>query len=50
MNSQEQVKEESIEEYNVKERINKQKRDSFLLYTAIFFNVMIILFFPYSRC
>lgn len=45
MNSQEQVKEEPVEEYSVKGRINKQKRDFFLLYTAIFLNVMVILFF-----
>jgi hypothetical protein len=37
MNSQEQLKEEPVEEYHAKKRINKQKRDSFLLYTLIFF-------------
>lgn len=45
MNSQEQLKEEPIEEYHAKKRINKQKSSAFLLYTAIFFNIMVILFF-----
>ncbi len=45
MNSQEQLKEEPMEEYHVKKRTNKQKIDSLLLYTIVFFNLMIILFF-----
>ena len=45
MNSQEQLKEEPVEEYHAKKRINKQKNSSLLFYTAIFFNIMVILFF-----
>ncbi len=45
MNSQEQVKEEPVEEYHAKKKINKKKSSALLFYTAIFFNIMVILFF-----
>lgn len=45
MNSQDQLKEEPVEEYHSKKRTNKQKKDSLMFYTIIFFNLMIILFF-----
>lgn len=45
MNSQEQLKEEPVEEYHSKKRTNKRKTDSLMFYTIIFLNLMIILFF-----